>query len=94
MSFARVFDYDGIVSAIQQHKPASLTPQIVASWPTEWYEPLKQAVEFINIEHARQVIERIGQQEPQLADQLTALIKHYRFDILQTLFEEAESVAT
>ncbi len=93
MAFVREFDYDGIITAIQQHKAVSLTPQTVALWPKDWYKPLKLAVESINIEHAEQVIDRIGQQEPRLADQLTILVKQYRFDILQALFEEDEGVA-
>jgi len=93
MSFVREFDYEGILTAIQQYKATLLTPQTLASWPKDWYEPLKLAVESVNIQHAEQVIERISQHEPRLADQLITLVKHYRFDILQTLFEEAEGTA-
>ena len=48
------------------------------------------AVEAIALETTNSLIERVRQQNKPLADALAELVKNYRFDILQELFEEIE----
>ena len=87
---AEEFEYPNILTAIQESKVSPLTPQALALLPEAWYAPLQQAIEELDIITTQQVIAQIRQQNRRLADVLTELVKQYRFDLLQELFEEAE----
>lgn len=67
-----------------------LTPAALAGLPNELRVSLQEAVETIDMERTNSIIEWIrGQNEP-LANALAELVKQYRFDMLQELFEEIE----
>jgi len=65
-----------------------LTPAALAVLPNKLRVDLQQAVEAIDLEITNDIINRIRGQNDSLADALTELVKQYRFDILQALFEE------
>jgi len=67
-----------------------LTPDTLVALPDELRIGLQQAIEVIDMEGATSLIERIRQQNEPLAEALAELVKDYRFDTLQELFEEAE----
>jgi PAS domain S-box-containing protein len=67
-----------------------LTPATLATLPTKLRTELQHAVEEINLDMALSLIEQIHQQNASLADDLVELVKNYRFDILQKLFEKLE----
>ena len=64
-----------------------LTPSALAALPDEIRIGLQQAVEMIDIEMTNSIIEQIRQQNAPLADALAELMKNFRFDVLQKLFE-------
>jgi signal transduction histidine kinase len=65
-----------------------LSPDILASLPKDLLNDLQQAAEEIDLEKSNEVIDRIHRHNPALAEILTELVQHYRFDTLQALFEE------
>ena len=65
-------------------------PEALAALPDELRAGLHLAVETIDLETTNSMIERIREHNPPLADELAKLVKRYRFDILQELFEEIE----
>ncbi len=65
----------------------ALTPEALAALPQELRSSLHEATESIDMETTNTVIERIREHNPSLADVLAELVKNYRFDILQELFE-------
>jgi CheY-like chemotaxis protein len=67
-----------------------LTPDTLAALPDELRIGLQQVIEVIDIEGITSLIERIRQQNEPLAEALAELVKNYRFDTLQELFEEIE----
>ncbi|MCP4350156.1 MAG: response regulator [Desulfobacterales bacterium] len=89
--FAKEFEYATILTAIQESQLSPLTPQALARLPEAWYEPLKQAIDVLDVDIAKQVIAQIRSQNTQLADELAELLTQYRFDRLQELFEQAET---
>ena len=66
----------------------AVTPAMLAALPDELRARLQQAVEAINLEQTNQLITQIRSRNAALAEALTGLMKHYRFDLLQKLFEE------
>jgi signal transduction histidine kinase len=71
-----------------------LTASALANLPEELREILQAAVEEANFEATTAIIERIRQHDERLAETLAALVRNYRFDILQALFEENTQNAT
>jgi len=65
-----------------------LTSEALAALPEELQTELQQAIEVIDMERANSLIERVRQQNEPLANALAELVKNYRFDILQELFEK------
>ena len=50
----------------------------------------EQAIEELNVDMTRRLIDQICQQNKPLADALAELVEDFRFDILQKLFENIE----
>lgn len=65
-----------------------LTPVTLAMLPDELRTNLQQAAEMIDLEMITTLIDQIRQQNEPLAEALTGLVKNYRFDMLQALFED------
>jgi CheY-like chemotaxis protein len=80
------------VAGVQEYLPKGvLIPEAIAMLPDELRTGLRQAVEVIDMERANSLIEQIRQQDEPLAEVLAELVKNYRFDILQELFEKISS---
>jgi signal transduction histidine kinase len=67
-----------------------LTPEALAALPNELRADLQQAIEVLDVGMTHCLIDQIRQQNEPLADALAEFVKHYRFDILQELFENIE----
>jgi signal transduction histidine kinase/ligand-binding sensor domain-containing protein/CheY-like chemotaxis protein len=65
-----------------------LTPEALAALPDERLTDLRQAIETLNTKTMNTIIDRIRQQNEQVADALAELVKNYQFDTLLALFEE------
>ncbi len=65
-----------------------LTSEALALLPDRLRLGLQQAVERVDLNMSFSMIEEIRPQNTPLADALEELVKNYRFDTLQTLFEE------
>ncbi len=65
-----------------------LTPDALAALPTDVATELRQAVEDLNTSRTNRSIDRIRQQNEALADALVELVRGYRFDIVQEVFEK------
>jgi signal transduction histidine kinase/CheY-like chemotaxis protein len=68
----------------------ALTPEALATLPNELRIGLQQAVETIELEMTNTIIDQIREQDKPLGNALAELVKQYRFDILQALFEDLE----
>jgi CheY-like chemotaxis protein len=68
-----------------------LTPVVLKTLPADIYTELQQAVNVTDPDMANHVIIQIREYNPLLADALAELMKEFRFDILQALFEETVS---
>ena len=62
-----------------------MTPEALAALPDEWLTALRDAAEETDPEAANAAIRRIREQDEPLAEALAALVKTYRFDIVQEL---------
>jgi hypothetical protein len=71
--------------------PGVLTADRLQALPREWRSSLQDAAEETNPGAANTVIQRIREQDGPLADALAELVRTYRFDTLQALFEGAEA---
>ncbi|MCP4537133.1 MAG: hypothetical protein GY832_08290, partial [Chloroflexi bacterium] len=58
--------------------------------PQEWLLALQDAAEETHPGAANAVIQRIEEQDAPLAKALADLVRAYRFDTLQALFEDVE----
>ena len=67
-----------------------LTFDRLQALPEEWLVALQDAAEETNPRVANEVINQIRGQDEPLAEVLAGLVKGYRFDTLQALFEEIE----
>ncbi len=67
-----------------------LTPERLQVLPEEWLVALRDAAEKLNPRTANAIIQSIREQDEPLAKALSGLVKTYRFDTLQTLFEETK----
>ncbi len=65
-----------------------LTPEALTALPDAWLADLRQANESIDVVMINSIIDRIRSRDEPLADALAKLVKQYRFDTLQELFEE------
>ncbi len=65
-----------------------MTSEAFAALPDTLVTELQQAVETLDIKMTQTLIDQIRQQNTPLADALAALVKNYRFDTLQALFED------
>ena len=65
-----------------------LTPERLQALPEEWLVALRDAAEKLNPRTANAIIQSIREQDEPLAQALFGLVKTYRFDSLQALFEE------
>jgi len=70
-----------------------LTPAALTALPEKLFTELQQAVNAADPKLVNQSIARLHEQNPLLADTLTELVKQFRFDILQALFEEKECLS-
>jgi CheY-like chemotaxis protein len=68
----------------------ALTPEALATLPKALLAELQRAVEALDINATKHIIEQIRQQNELLADTLSELVKRFRFDLLQALFEKIE----
>ncbi len=66
----------------------ALTVEALRALPPELYEALTQAIQVTDPGRVQDLLSSIADHNPALADELAALIKEFRFDILQTLCEE------
>ena len=66
----------------------TLEPAELRALPADIQTTLRQAVDAIDVATARQIVDRIRQQNVPLADMLDDLVSGYRFDILQSVCEE------
>ena len=65
----------------------TLTPKALTGLPDRLIAALQEAVESLDVEMTRRVIEQIHQQDEPLAQTLAEAVENYRFDTLQALFE-------
>jgi len=65
-----------------------LTPTALTALPADIYTELQQAVNVTDPGMVNRLIVRIREHNPPLAGALTELMKQFRFDILQGVFEE------
>jgi PAS domain S-box-containing protein len=65
-----------------------LTPEALAALPDELRVDLQHAVEVIDMEKANSLIDQIREHDKPLAKALAELVKNYRFDVLQQIFED------
>jgi PAS domain S-box-containing protein len=75
----------------QQTLEDVLTPTALTALPADIYAELQQAVNVTDPGRVNHLIGRIREYNPPLADILEELMKQFRFDILQTVFEEIPS---
>jgi PAS domain S-box-containing protein len=68
-----------------------LTPRALKALPTDIYTELQQAANVTDPGKVNYLLVRIREHNPPLADALTELMKQFRFDILQAVFEEIQS---
>jgi CheY-like chemotaxis protein len=69
----------------------ALTPDALATLPDELLVDLQDAVEAVQLGKINSLIPKIHQYNAPLADALVDLVKQFRFDTLQKLFEEMSS---
>ncbi|MCP4690167.1 MAG: response regulator, partial [Desulfobacterales bacterium] len=65
-----------------------LTPERLNALPEKWIAPLKIAADRTDPGGSREAIDRLRPRDEPLADALAELVREYRFDIIQALFEE------
>jgi hypothetical protein len=63
-------------------------PEDIAALPEEWRENLHEAVAMLDTDRVSSLLNQIRQQHELLAESLGKLVKEYRFDLLQELFEK------
>jgi len=68
-----------------------LTADRLRALPGEWQAALQDAAEETNPAAANAVIQQIREQDEPLADALAELVRTYRFDIMQAVFEETRT---
>ena len=68
-----------------------LTAEHLQALPEEWRDALQDAAKETNPGAANAVIQHIREQDGPLADALAELVRTYRFDTWQALFEGAKS---
>ena len=68
-----------------------LTPRALKALPTDIYTELQQAANVTDPGKVNHLVVRIREHNPPLADALAELMKQFRFDILQAVFEEIRS---
>jgi CheY-like chemotaxis protein len=68
-----------------------LTLDVLKELSDEVYNGLRQAIELGDVEMAESFIDRIRQQNEPMAEALADLVKQFRFDLLQTFFEDSEN---
>ena len=66
-----------------------LNPEALLELPEEVSRGLRQAIETGDVEMAESLIARIRPQHESVAEALADLVKQFRFDLLQKLFEES-----
>jgi PAS domain S-box-containing protein len=66
----------------------ALAPEILRKLPETLRHDLQYAVDTIDFDEVVTIIGQIRPQHPALAEQLTKLVKEYRFDVLQQLLAE------
>jgi CheY-like chemotaxis protein len=64
-----------------------LTPEALTVLPEELVKALQEALESIDLDKTRHIIDQIRHHDAQLAKALAELMQEYRFDILQQVFE-------
>jgi signal transduction histidine kinase/FixJ family two-component response regulator len=69
---------------------SKLQKEASASLPAALQKDFYKAVESIDFDKATAIVERIQELDQDLADDLTELLKSYRFDTLQKLFRESK----
>jgi PAS domain S-box-containing protein len=67
-----------------------LTPAVLTALPADIYTELQQAVNVTDPGKVNYLVTRIRDYNSPLADTLTELMKQFRFDILQAVFEEMQ----
>ncbi len=89
--FAKLAEHLGIEFIYEEtevdtlNQTMEVTPEMLATLPTELIENLRQAVEELDVHAAQGVVEIIRQSNHELANALNHLVINYRFDRLQTL---------
>ena len=65
-----------------------VTTAAIAALPIEVVTAFRQAVETLDINEVQRLIPQIRQQNAPLAEALAELARHYRFDVIQQIFED------
>ena len=81
---------DDDAHSAENGKPIPLTPQALAALPDDVRSELRSAVERLEVEQVHHLIQSIAREHAALAQTLTALVKNWRFDILQSAFEDTK----
>jgi CheY-like chemotaxis protein len=74
----------------QEGRQKMLTPEDLALLPDDVHAELQEAVETADLHRALRLVEQIGLQNEPLAKALTALLKEYQFDLLDTLLTKED----
>jgi signal transduction histidine kinase len=72
----------------KKQEKITLTPQRLASLPQELNGALKRAVSIVDFDASMEVLSKIKDNDELLAEAIEELVRNYRFDTLQGLFEE------
>jgi two-component system, sensor histidine kinase and response regulator len=74
--------------SLEIEKDASISAKILAGLPEVLIDSIRQATLTANLGHLLDLINQVGQQSPQAADQLRLLANNYQYDRLLALFPE------
>jgi CheY-like chemotaxis protein len=83
-----LYEDSPVAAIVNKRSESRISRSDLAGLPGELRESLRQAVEEIDLDNVQHTINRIRPQYEELAAMLEELVKNYRFDLLQELFEE------
>ncbi|MCP4717501.1 MAG: response regulator, partial [Deltaproteobacteria bacterium] len=83
-----VYETENRPPAGVRQPPQALTPAALATLPQELFTALQSAAEKASLTETKALINDLRMYDKALADALAQLLREYRFDILQELFEK------
>ena len=89
LGLAFVYEIEHQPTDSAQQPQHALTPEALAALPEKLLRELRTAADEISVAEMQTLIERISEHNASLADALTKLVQHYRFDILQEVLEKS-----